>query len=262
MKVAQETPTTKWRKRLLKELAFQDHLKSIGSEELEAFIATKTLTSSNHDTVVSLDWPHFCFAATEGCGGDKGWCYTFQGRHAQRSHHEKVAIVDYAARHAPELFATKIAKEVEDYVADGALDYPNLRYSGSGEVHEAHVTALALLVQRGVRLWGFTRSVPIAKALRKIGAAVIFSCDVTTDPKMRIWAVSEGFPLAYTSIGVDDIPPKGTIVTFPLHRSGAVREVVDHKSVCPKVLDEYLHGDRVPGACQYVCQRCHLSKER
>jgi hypothetical protein len=97
--------------------------------------------------------------------------------------------------------------------------------------------------------------------LRRIGVGIIVSCDRTSPEGFAERARGSAFPLAYTSAGVDDRPPLGTIVTFPLHRVGRVREVVDSQSVCPKVLADYLYDSRPAGTCQTQCRRCHLNED-
>lgn len=166
-------------------------------------------------------------------------------------------MVDALARTYPDLFGETVAVEVHGAVTRGLLPYPNLRYSGSGEVVEAYLPALDQLTRRGVRLWGFTRNLRLAEALRKQGAAVIVSCDRTSPEEFVSRAAAAGFPLAYSSAGVMDIPPEGTLVTFPVHRVGRVREVVDSPTICPKVLADYLDDSRPEAACQRFCQRCH-----
>jgi hypothetical protein len=174
----------------------------------------------------------------------------------------KVAIVDACASKFPKLFAEKVAEEVASYVRQGKLPYPNLRYSGSGELREAHLPALlALKHDHKIVLWGFTRNLNIAAALKSVAISAIFSCDRATPPDAIRQALRLGLSLAYTSTGVDDNPPAGTSVTFPLHRGGRVSEVVDSITVCPKVLSEYLSGHREEGTCQAVCQRCHTACE-
>jgi hypothetical protein len=154
-----------------------------------------------------------------------------------------------------------VRSEVDKAVAQGSLPYPNLRLAGSGETIDAHLPALAEVVRLGVRLWGFTRNVRLAPRLRAAGIAVIVSCDRTSAPGFAETARKAGFPLAYTSGGVDDRPPAGTLVTFPVHRVGRVREVVDTPSLCPKVLADFLHDSRPAGFCQRQCRRCHLGQE-
>jgi hypothetical protein len=141
------------------------------------------------------------------------------------------------------------------------MPYANIRYSGSGEVVEAYLPALRGIHSRGVRLWGFTRSLRLAQQLRELGAGVIVSCDGTSPAGFAERATAEGFPLAYSSRGVGDSPPAGTLVTFPIHRVGRVREVVDSPSVCPKVLADFLEDRRPEASCQLICQRCHTPSD-
>ena len=161
------------------------------------------------------------------------------------------------ARRFPSLFAEKVSQEVDFAVNSGAFKYKNLRYSGSGEVISAHLPALELISAQGVKLWGFTRDLRIAEGLRRIGATVIISCDKSSHPNLTKQSIELNFPLAYTSLGVNDHPPPGTVVTFPLHRIGRVHEVVETPSLCPKVLQDFLHDSRPGGTCQLVCNRCH-----
>jgi len=168
-------------------------------------------------------------------------------------------MIDVAARKVPEVLAKKAASEIASLVKSGRLAYPNLRYSGSGEVAMPHLRFLDCLAKLDVHLWGFSRRLKVARSLRRIGISVIFSCDITSDPAIVAKARQEGFPLAYTSVGVDDTPPDATLVTFPLHRGGHVSEVVDAPSLCPKVVEEYLEGARRTGWCQRRCNRCHRS---
>ena len=247
----------KWKKRLRLERNAQKPLTSLTDEALRELINQKQLTSNNFDTVLSLDFPHYCIGATTGCGGSKGWCYTFQGFQSLSQHNSKVALVDLAARRIPADFSEKIVSEVNACVRNKELPYPNLRFSGSGEVTLEHIPALAEIHARGVILWGFSRNLAVAIELRKIGASVLFSCDNTTPAINICKAVESGFLLSYTSVSVDDHPPQHTFVVFPLHRSGTVREVVNSSNICPKVMEEYLHGDRRPAACQLRCNKCH-----
>jgi hypothetical protein len=110
---------------------------------------------------------------------------------------------------------------------------------------------------RGVTLWGFTRNLRVADKLRSINASVIVSCDSTSPCGFIEEARSSGFALGYTSSDVGDVPPEGTVVTFPVHRVGRVHEVVDAPSICPKVLADFLDDCRPAGSCQNVCRRCH-----
>jgi len=225
-------------------------------------LKTRRVTSSNHDTVLALDWPHFCATATPACGGAQGWCYTFQGNQAGELHNRHAAMVDTLARRFPDLFAKQVASEVDAAVRTGLMPYPNLRYSGSGEVVEAYICALREINNLGIRLWGFTRSLRLAHLLRGIGASVIISCDKTSPPGFADEATAAGFPLGYSSDGVNDFPPTGTIVAFPVHRVGRVREVVDSPTVCPKVLADFLDDCRPKSSCQLVCQRCHTPNKK
>lgn len=248
----------KWRSRLAKELELGGRFIGWSSSEWRSYLASKKLLSVNYDTIVSLDWPHFCGDATEGCGGARGWCYTLGGQLGGADARSiKAAVSDRLARDFPDLFADVVVNEVHELVDGGALPYPNLRVSGSGEAHIAHVPALARVKDRGVQLWGFSKSIKIALEMRKIGASIMFSCDATTPRSKLDEAIKNGFALAYTSIGAGDHPPVGTTVTFPLHRSGRVREVVDTPTVCPKVVEEFFNGKRRQAACQSLCRRCH-----
>jgi hypothetical protein len=247
----------RWRQRLKKELAFRPAFEDLDQKAWEQLLRKRRITSTNHDTVLSLDWPHFCSHATPACGGREGWCYTFQGNQATKLHNRHVAMVDVLARRFPRLFAERVESEVRQTVADGLMKYANLRYSGSGEVVEAHVTALEQIALRGVSLWGFTRSLRLAQELRKIGASVIISCDRSSPEGFAECAMAAGFALAYSSMGVEDHPHPKALVTFPVHRGGRVREVVDTPSLCPKVVAEFLHGCRPAASCQLICTRCH-----
>jgi hypothetical protein len=248
----------RWRIRLEKELYYKSHFDALSESEWRKLLRRNGITSSNHDTVLAIDWPHYCSHATTNCGGAKGWCYTFQGYQASAAHNRRVAMTDSLARNFPELFADQAAKEVDECLHKGLIPYRNLRYSGSGELTLAHVPALRSLSARGVRLWGFTRSLRIALALRDLGAAVIISTDSTTRPGLVEDARRLDLPLAYTSRDAEDAPPDGTLVTFPVHRVGKVAEVTDSDSLCPKVIAEFFNEERPPGSCQTICFRCHL----
>ncbi len=250
----------RWRIRLEKELAFQSEFTELNEDDWRSLLKSRSVTSSNHDTVLALDWPHYCSHATRACGGATGWCYTFQGNQAGMLHNRHAAMVDVLARKYPCLFAEIVAEEVFYQVRKGNLPYPNLRYSGSGEVVESYFPALQKLVGREVTLWGFTRSLRIAEGLRDLGASVIISCDSTSPSTLAAQAASAGFAIAYTSMGVNDAPPEGTVVTFPIHRIGRVREVVDSPTVCPKVLADFFEDSRPKAGCQVLCRRCHIPK--
>ena len=247
----------RWRIRLEKELVFQDPLEKLSDEELISLMNALPLTSRNHDTVISLDFPHYCIGATEGCGGENGWCYTFQGPLANQSHHKKVALNDVLAKKFPQLFASKVVKEVNKAKDKGEISYPNLRFSGSGEASKHHVEALGLINSAGVSVWGFSRNIVVANKLRDVGVYVQISCDKTSSSSFITSAIAGGFSLAYTSTAFDDTPPIGTNVVFPLHRSGRVSEVVDTAGLCPKVVEEFFSQQRRPRYCQAFCNRCH-----
>jgi hypothetical protein len=166
-------------------------------------------------------------------------------------------LVDTLARNFPQIFGELVAREVYKAVDDGQIPYPNLRYSGSGEVVLEYIAALTCVIARGIHLWGFTRDIQIARALRQIGAGVIVSLDKTSAPELAKAAVEERFGIAYSSSGIEDLPPPQTFVTFPVHRIGRVREVVDASSICPKVLADFYAEHRPAGYCQAACHRCH-----
>jgi hypothetical protein len=251
--------SAKWRLRLNEELSFGTQFKGWSSDKWRNYLTKRRVLSDNYDTVVSLDWPHFCSGATEGCGGDHGWCYTLGGQLGGSSKRSsRAAITDRLARDYPKLFSEIVGGEVDQLVKSGRLPYPNLRFSGSGEIHNSHLPALIALTERGIHLWGFSRNLRVATRLREAGIAVLFSSDSTTPEQTVVEALRSGLKLAYTSTGVDDHPPLDTFVVFPLHRSGSVREVVDSPGVCPKVLEEYLEGRRRRAACQFHCKRCHM----
>jgi hypothetical protein len=249
--------TSRWRQRLAKELSFREDFRQLDVDGWRALLLKRSVTSKNHDTVLSLDWPHYCAFATSACGGPEGWCYTFQGNQASKLHNRHAAMVDVLASTQPLLFAEAVEREVKQAVDRGLLPYPNIRFAGSGEVIDAYIPGLKEVLRRGVHLWGFTRNLKLAQQLRKIGAAVIVSCDHTSAPGFIDEARTAGFPLAYSSSGVEDRPPAGTLVTFPVHRVGRVREVVDAPSLCPKVLADFFDDCRPAGSCQRLCLRCH-----
>jgi hypothetical protein len=261
--VKQEKATSafpRWRVRLEKELAHVGEFESLDEAEWASLLRVRSVTSRNHDTVLSLDWPHYCAHSTPACGGPEGWCYTFQGNQASIAHNRHAAMVDQLAINEPALFARTVRVEVEKAVASGQLAYPNLRLAGSGETIDAYVPALAEVVRHGVRVWGFTRNIRLAERLREAGVAVIVSCDRTSPPGFVERVTRSDFPIAYTSTGVDDHPPAETLVTFPVHRVGRVREVVDAPTLCPKVLADFLDDSRPEAFCQRYCQRCHLNE--
>lgn len=250
----------RWRVRLEKELAHVSEFESLGTAGWGPLLRKRSVTSRNHDTVLSLDWPHYCAHSTSACGGPEGWCYTFQGNQAGIAHNRHAAMVDQLAVREPLLFARTVRSEVEKAVERGELAYPNVRLAGSGETIDAYVPALTEVVRLGVRLWGFTRNLRLAERLRAVDVAVILSSDRTSPAGFVEAATNANFPIAYTSAGVDDHPPVGTFVTFPLHRVGRVREVVDAPSLCPKVVADFLDDSRPEAFCQRYCQRCHLKK--
>ena len=251
--------TLKWKARREQEMARVAEFDSVGDDSLAAIVRSSQITSSNFDTVAAIDFPHYCIGATAGCGGAKGWCYTFQGRLALSAHHKKVALTDVASVRLPQMLADKVFAEVVELVRVGSLPRPNLRYSGSGEVALHHVDFLRRLSHLGVHLWGFSRNLAVARELRAIGASVLVSCDRTSSSAFIRKAVASGFKLAYTSIGVSDVAPRNSLVVFPLHRSGTVREVADAPELCPKVVEEFFNGERRAGSCQLRCTRCHRS---
>jgi hypothetical protein len=250
----------KWQLRLQSELAYKDAYADLTLSEWRALLHERRLCSSNHDTVLALDFPHYCSDATEACGGANGWCYTFQGRQSSSAHHEKVMLVDQLAQQQADLFADTVAAEVSEAVSKGLIKYANIRVSGSGELTERHVPALLALSARGVHVWGFTKRLKVWAPLTAGGIELLFSVDSTTPRQVQDDAASLGARFSYTSTGVTDVPPDRTVVTFPLHRGGKVREVVDSGSLCPKVVEDFYYGNRMPGWCQARCQRCHLAK--
>jgi len=247
----------KWRVRLEKELDAQDLFKKLSDDALISKMNASRITSANHDTVISLDFPHYCVGATDGCGGENGWCYTFQGALASQAHHEKVAFNDILAKKFPDALSAKVVKEVNRATEKGEIPYSNLRFCGSGEASKHHVVVLGLIKSAGVSVWGFSRNLVVANMLRDVGVHVQISCDKTSSKKFIESAVLGGFPLAYTSTTFDDKPPYGTNVVFPLHRSGRVSEVVDAAGLCPKVVEEFFSQQRRPRYCQDLCTRCH-----
>lgn len=250
-------PPPRWKQRLSKELAFRSDFTDLDEAAWRILLKKRRVASSNNDTVLALDWPHFCNHSTPACGGAQGWCYTFQGNQAGKLHNRHAAMVDVLARGFPKLFAEQISSEVMAAVETGLMTYPNLRYSGSGEVVEAYLPALQEVHDRGIQLWGFTRSLRLGAKLRDMGAGVVISCDNTSPAGFIEQARKMGFSLGYTSNGVEDVPPNGSVVTFPVHRVGRVREVVDSESVCPKVLADFLDDCRPKASCQLICTRCH-----
>jgi hypothetical protein len=252
---------SKWQIRLEEELSLRLPFDGLNLSQWRQHLKHTKLLSDNYDTVVSLDWPHYCGGATVGCGGKNGWCYTLGGQlggSANRS--KRSAMTDSLARNYPSLFAEIASAEIEKLVADGEIPYPNLRFSGSGELHYSHLPAIFQLKELGITLWGFSKNLKVAIELRRNDISVLFSCDITTPIEQILDAKNNGLQLAYTSTGVRDTPPDGTFVTFPLHRSGKVREIVLSESVCPKVIQEYTDGRRSRASCQLRCTRCHQSK--
>jgi hypothetical protein len=252
----------KWQVLLRKELDARDKYLGLNHQAWREATSKRRVTSDNYDTVLSIDWPHYCAGATEGCGGRKGWCYTFHGQMAAPAHSTHAGFVDALASQEPEIFAERVAVEVAVAVRRGALPYPNIRYSGSGEVERHHLPALRAIVKRGIHLWGFSRRIEIAEELRDLGASVIVSCDATSGTDFIQSARMCGFQLGYTSAGVNDSPPEGTLVTFPVHRGRHVAEVVSAPSLCPKVVEQFLKGKRRSAMCETRCKRCHLIQER
>lgn len=252
----------KWKSRLATEREYIRAFERLNEHRLHETGRDGSILSSNHDTVITLDWPHYCSYATEACGGPQGWCYTFAGFHVTPAQARKVALNDVLARRAPRLLADLVSREVMEAVRQRRIRYPNLRFSGSGEVHPSHIPALVEIASRGIQLWGFTKNPHVARALKAESISVLFSCDQTTPAAHLLKARSMGVPLAYTSTGVNDRPPVGTLVTFPVHVSGRVSEVVDDRTLCPKVEEEFLAGVRTPAWCQARCKRCHCPQTR
>lgn len=249
--------SAKWQRLLKKELAHSGSLEQLSRDEVLDRVKKKGILSTNFDTVVSLDFPHYCVGATEGCGGSKGWCYTFQGFQSLSGHASKVGLVDYCIRTYPDIVVNLVVDEVQELVKKGRLPYPNLRFSGSGEVATMHIELLAEIKQRGVQLWGFSRNIKVATALKSVGIHVIFSCDHSTPSNVVSQAIRLQLPLAYTSCNVQDLPTYDVTVVFPLHRGGRVLQVADHAMNCPKVVAEYFEHSRKQASCQNLCTRCH-----
>jgi hypothetical protein len=247
----------KWEVRLARERTASAEFTGWTEPQWRSALLTWRVTSANHDTGLALDWPHYCLHATDLCGGPAGWCYTFQGNQAWKNHDRKVVMVDILARTQRQLFAELVTREVHEAVGEGVLAYPNLRYSGSGEMTRAHLPALKLIAANSIHLWGFTRQLDLVEPLRQIGAGVLFSCDRSTSSEAFQTARELRVGLAYTSSSIDDSPPPNTVVVFPLHRGGRVKEVVDSEGLCPKVLEDFMYDERSERFCQTKCHRCH-----
>jgi hypothetical protein len=247
----------KWRKRLKLEQSYIKHFEEFSEEDLIDKANSTSFLSSNHDTVVSLDWPHFCYFATEACGGVSGWCYTLTGINMTDSQAKKSALTDVVARRYPNIFAERVESELRLHIKRKTIKYLNLRYSGAGELHPDHLNAILAIKTKGINLWGFTKNPKLALILIENNISVLYSCDLTTSRNQIEWARNNNIPLAYSSDGIHDIPPENTFVTFPIHVSGRVSELVDHNTLCPKVVEEFLNGDRTPAWCQQRCKRCH-----
>lgn len=247
----------KWKMRLQRELRFHKEFKSVSFDEMIERISKTRFLSDNYDTVCSLDLPHYCSGATSSCGGEEGWCYTFQGFQSLESHLKKTSFLDFCIKYHLDSVLSKILDEIKVLVDKKLIPYPNLRYSGSGELAAHHIPLLRKLADNGVLVWGFTKNIDIAIELHNIGISVIFSHDKSSDLKKVNRAHLEGIPLAYTSEGVNDSPIFHTAVVFPLHRGGKVKEIVEHESLCPKVVDEFLGEKRKASSCQNYCTRCH-----
>lgn len=248
----------KWKQRLRLELGLADEFKGLTADEWRKKLSRRRLVSDNYDTVISLDWPHYCGHATKGCGGPEGWCYTLGGQiGGNQPRSLRAAMTDRLARDYPEVFAEVVYQEILLFTKNDKLAYPNIRFSGSGEVHQAHFSALISLKEKGVHLWGFSRNPKLAIELQDQGISVLFSCDATTPKKTLDFAQENGLKLAYTSLGVKDTPGFHAFVVFPVHRSGRVREIADTRNVCPKISQEFLTGRRKPASCQQACTLCH-----
>jgi len=247
----------KWKKRLKRELAFHKEFEDLSIQEINERISQTKLLSDNYDTVCSLDLPHYCSGATSSCGGEQGWCYTFQGFQSLDNHLRKTSFLDFCIKFHLGSVVHKILGELSVLVDKKLIPYPNLRYSGSGELTAHHIPLLRKLSDNSIHVWGFTKNLDIAIELHKVGISVIFSYDKTSDLKMVNRAHLEGIPLAYTSEGVEDSPAFDTAVVFPLHRGGKVKEIVEHERLCPKVVEEFLGGKRQASSCQIHCTRCH-----
>jgi hypothetical protein len=247
----------RWKRQFNKEKPFIKKFESEHESLRHLFLNGKKILSDNFDTVVSLDFPHYCNSATLGCGGGEGWCYTLVGHQVSAAHAEKVAATDVFCRKYPQEFAQLVAAEVHDAVRRGKLPYPNLRISGSGEISPSHITGLLQIIQENVHIWGFSKNIDLIEILNSQGAHFLFSMDSTTPEIVVAKASSAKVGIAYTSTSVTDHPTLSPKVVFPLHKVGRVGEVVDHAALCPKVIDEYLNGQRMPASCQSTCNRCH-----
>jgi hypothetical protein len=259
--IATYSSTDKWKLRLKLELDMGSEFKGLKADEWNLKLSRKRLVNDNYDTVISLDWPHYCSHATKGCGGPNGWCYTLGGQiGGNKARSLRAAMTDRLARDYPDVFAEIVHKEILQFVKNKKINYPNIRFSGSGEVHQNHFAALIALKNKGVQLWGFSRNPKFAIELQEHGISVLFSCDATTPEQNLEYAKNNGLKLAYTSLGVSDVPKFEAFVVFPVHRSGRVREIADTRNVCPKISQEFLTGKRKPASCQKVCTLCHKVK--
>jgi hypothetical protein len=247
----------KWKVKLDIEMKLKKKFESLSISDLSKKIELKKILSDNHDTVVSLDFPHYCYYSTESCGGKNGWCYTFQGYQSMNNHYSKVALIDIASEKIPKLLAKKISSEVNTVFKNNKIPYPNIRYCGSGEISKKHLKLLNYIKDEGIHLWGFTRNIELGKILKNEDISVIISIDKTSDKKVYTNASDNGLKIAYTSDSIDDVPPKGCHVVFPVHRLGKVKEVGDFESLCPKVVSEFFTGCRKNGTCQNECKKCH-----
>jgi len=72
MRPADDDFGEKWRRRLHLEMAYARRFLKLTEMEWHRELQSLQLTSANYDTVLALDWPHYCTGATVLCGGPRG----------------------------------------------------------------------------------------------------------------------------------------------------------------------------------------------